>query len=119
MGQLNDKQIKFARLVPRLIDKAFELGYAITLGDAYRDMRCKVPNCPCAQHYGSEVSLHKQRLAIDLNLFRKEGTQWVFCPNTEDHRVLGEFWESLDSDCAWGGRFKDGNHYSLKHEGRK
>jgi hypothetical protein len=110
MSQLNDKQINFARLIPRLIDKAFELGYAVTLGDAYRD-----PRCP----YGSEVSLHKQRLAIDLNLFRKEGTQWVFCPNTEDHKVLGEFWESLDSDCAWGGRFKDGNHYSLKHEGRK
>ena len=32
---------------------------------------------------------------------------------TEDHRFLGEFWESLDPMCTWGGRFQDGNHYSF------
>lgn len=32
-------QSEFARLVPRLIDKAFELGYEVTLGDAFRDER--------------------------------------------------------------------------------
>jgi hypothetical protein len=110
MGQLQDKQIKFAGLVSQLIAKAFELGYGITLGDAYRD-----PRCP----YGSEVSLHKERLAIDLNLFKREGGRWIYLSETSDHRPLGEWWESLDSDCAWGGRFNDGNHYSLKHEGRK
>ena len=110
MSQLLDKQIKFARLVPKLIDRAFELGYAVTLGDAYRD-----PRCP----YGSEVSLHRDRLAIDLNKFIKEGNVWVFKTNTTDHRELGEWWENLDLDCAWGGRFNDGNHYSLKYGGRK
>ena len=110
MGQLNDKQIKFAQYVTLLITKAFQLGYGVTLGDAYRD-----PRCP----YGSEVSLHKERLAIDLNLYKREGGQWVYLKETTDHRLLGEWWESLDSECAWGGRFSDGNHYSLKHEGRK
>jgi len=110
MGVVLDKQVKFARLVSRLIAQAFEMGYGVTLGDAYRD-----PRCP----YGSEVSLHKERMAIDLNLFKRENGFWRFCSETEDHRPLGEWWESQDPDCAWGGRFKDGNHYSLQHGGRK
>ena len=40
---LRAKQSEFARLVPRLIDKAFELGYEVTLGDAYRDPRVHGP----------------------------------------------------------------------------
>jgi hypothetical protein len=110
MEQLQDKQIKFAGLVSQLISKAFNLGYGVTLGDAYRD-----PRCP----YGSEVSLHKVRLAIDLNLFHREGGKWKYLDKTEDHKILGIWWEQLDPECAWGGRFSDGNHYSLKHEGRK
>jgi hypothetical protein len=110
MGQLQDKQIKFAQLVSQLIAKAYNLGYGVTLGDAYRD-----PRCP----YGSEVSLHKVRLAIDLNLFIRVDNVWKFLDKTEDHKVLGMWWEQLDPECAWGGRFNDGNHYSLKHEGRK
>ena len=110
MSVMLDKQIKFAGLVSKLIAKSFEIGFAVTLGDAYRD-----PRCP----YGSEVSLHKERLAIDLNLFKREDGHWRFCSETEDHRPLGEWWEAQDQDCAWGGRFNDGNHYSLSHGGRK
>ena len=50
---------------------------------------------------------------IDLNLFR--GGKML--TTTEDHRPLGEWWESHGG--AWGGRFADGNHYSLEHEGLK
>jgi hypothetical protein len=107
---LRDKQIKFAGLVSQLIAKAFNLGYGVTLGDAYRDPRCS---------YGSEVSLHKQRLAIDLNLFLRINDTWQYLDKTEDHKILGKYWEELDPECSWGGRFSDGNHYSLKHEGRK
>lgn len=31
--------------------------------------------------------------------------------------LIGEYWESIGG--AWGGRFNDGNHYSLGHGGRK
>ena len=110
MGVLLDKQIKFSRLVSRLISQAFEMGCAVTLGDAYRD-----PRCP----YGSEVSLHKERLAIDLNLFKREEGYWRFCTDTEAHRPLGEWWEAQDPECAWGGRFNDSNHYSITHNNRK
>jgi len=93
---LRKKQTEFAGRVPHLIQKAFQLGYEVTLGDAYRD-----PRCP----YGSKSSRHKSRLAIDLNLF-KDG---VYLRKTSDHKELGEYWESLGG--IWGGRFNDGNHY--------
>lgn len=99
---IQGKQSEFVRMVAELIGFATEHGYELTFGDAYRD-----PRCP----YGHKKSLHKQRLAIDLNLFR-DG-KWL--TSTEDHRELGEFWESIGG--SWGGRFEDGNHYSLEHEG--
>lgn len=93
---LRETQSEFARRVPLLIQFAFAIGYEVTLGDAYRD-----PRCP----YGSASSRHKQRLAIDLNLF-KDGQ---YLTDTDDHQPLGEFWEGLGG--IWGGRFNDGNHY--------
>lgn len=107
-----DKQQLFARLVPRLIDKAHELGFEVTLGDAYRDPRVHGA-IGVKKGYGHSRSAHKQRLAIDLNLF-KDGR---YLASTEDHRPLGEWWESQGG--AWGGRFDDGNHYSLEHNGMK
>lgn len=98
---LREKQSKFAWMVSLLINYAYMLGYEITFGDAYRDQRCD---------YGHRLSLHKIRLAIDLNLF-KDG---VYLTDTEDHKPLGVFWESING--SWGGRFGDGNHYSLAHK---
>lgn len=98
------KQQTFASMLPELFLFILSQGYRFTLGDAYRD-----PRCP----YGSEKSLHRLRLAIDLNLF-KDGEYLV---TTEDHRPIGEYWESLGG--TWGGRFNDGNHYSLSFEGMK
>jgi len=97
-------QVKFAAMVPRLIDKAFEMGYEVTLGDAYRDPRV-FGAVGQAIGYGSKNSKHKSRLAIDLNLF-KDGK---FLQSTDDHKELGEWWESQGG--VWGGRFNDGNHY--------
>ena len=109
---LLSKQSQFARMVPRLIDKAFELGYEVTLGDAYRDPRL-FGAVGVKQGYGHSKSCHKLRLAIDLNLFRNG----KFLSSSEDHRALGEWWESQGG--TWGGRFNDGNHYSLEYEGMK
>ena len=105
---LRQKQSRFALMVSKLIAKAYEMGYEVTIGDAYRDPRSHGA-LGTTIAYGHPSSAHKMRLAIDLNLF-KDG---VFLPNTEDHKALGEYWESVGG--AWGGRFKDGNHYSLPH----
>lgn len=109
---LRKKQSKFARMVADLIIKAYSLGYEITLGDAYRDPRLH-GELGVKKGYGHPKSAHKNRLAIDLNLF-KDGK---FLEGTEAHKDLGEWWESQGG--SWGGRFNDGNHYSLEHEGVK
>lgn len=109
---LREQQSLFMRLLPRLIDFAHEAGYDLTLGDGYRDPRV-FGHMGEKKGYGRANSQHKQRLAIDLNLF-KDGK---FLQDTEDHRPLGEYWESLHPSCSWGGRFRDGNHYSLERHG--
>jgi hypothetical protein len=103
-----EMQIKFSRMIPLLLNKAFELGYEVTLGDAYRDPRLHGA-AGVKLGYGAPNSNHKRRLALDLNLF-KNGK---FLTTTEDHRLLGEYWESIGG--SWGGRFNDANHYSLQY----
>lgn len=109
---LRQKQSKFAWMVGELISKAYELGFEVTLGDAYRDPRLHGAVGEKAG-YGHPKSCHKIRLAIDLNLF-KDG---VFLTTTAGHKPLGEWWESQGG--TWGGRFQDANHYSLEHQGMK
>jgi D-alanyl-D-alanine carboxypeptidase len=109
---LRQKQSRFAQMAARLILKALELGYEVTLGDAFRDARVFGP-IGVRMGYGESRSAHKQRLALDINLF-KDGR---YLEGTEAHRPLGEIWESMGG--AWGGRFNDGNHYSLEHNGIK
>jgi len=98
---LRSRQSLFALLVGLLITRAYELGYEVTFGDAW------------ASDGHRDRSLHYIRLAIDLNLF-KDGK---FLQGSDDHSLLGEYWESLGG--SWGGRFGDGNHYSLEFHGRK
>lgn len=100
-------------LLPRLLDYIHAAGYEVTGGELWRTPEQAAINEE--RGIGTATSLHRDRLAIDLNLF-KNG---VFLTSTEDHREFGEFWESLHPLCAWGGRFNDGNHYSLMHNGRK
>lgn len=47
--------------------------------------------------------MHKQRLAIDLNLFRRG----EYMTNSEAHKLLGDYWKSLHPDCRWGGDIPD------------
>lgn len=109
---LGQKQREFLPMVARLIVFAYANGYELTLGDGYRDPRLHGAVGE-KKGYGAANSCHKIRLAIDLNLFR----DGKYLTSTEDYRPLGEFWESIGG--TWGGRFSDGNHFSLEHDGRK
>jgi len=109
---LGQKQRKFVRMIADLIVWAYDNGYELTFGDAYRDPRLH-GQIGWKVGYGAANSCHKIRLAVDFNLF-KDG---VFLESTEAHRPLGEQWEKMGG--TWGGRFNDGNHYSLEHEGKK
>lgn len=113
---LGEKQRLFTKFMGQLIDYAYKAGFELSVGDAYRDPRLAALNA--AQGKGITNSLHTQRLAMDFNLF-KDG---VYLAKSEDYRLLGEFWESLDPLCCWGGRFKpvaDGNHFSITDGGYK
>ena len=117
---LGQKQRLFTRLVGLLIAKAYEMGYELSFGEAYRTKEQAALYAEAGR--GISNSLHCSRLAIDLNLF-KDGK---YLRSTESHRPLGEWWEGLHDLTAWGGNFKDsqgrpkpdGNHYSVTHGGR-
>lgn len=110
---LREKQSLFAKFVAFLILEAEYLGYAVTLGEAYRSPEEALRLAKAKK--GIARSLHTQRLAIDLNLF-KDGH---YLSSTESHRPLGEWWEQQHAFCRWGGRFGDGNHYSFEHDSVK
>ena len=109
---LGKEQRKFTRMIADLIIFAYNNGYELSLGDAYRDPRV-FGAAGKRKGYGRSNSNHKRRLAIDLNLFK--GGDYL--ATTEAHRPLGEYWESIGG--TWGGRFNDGNHYSLEYQGYK
>jgi hypothetical protein len=114
---LREKQSLFATAVAHLILQANELGYAVTLGEAWRSR--EEAHRLAIEGKGIKNSLHTVRLAIDLNLFRNG----EFLTESDDYKPLGLWWEaqSYDPDvrCCWGGRFYDGNHFSFAHGGRK
>ena len=112
--RLGDAQRRFALDVAKLIQYIYNCGYECTFGDAYRDPRSHGVMGKRST-YGRATSAHKQRLAIDLNLF----LDGKYLSTTEAHRLFGEFWEGMTQDNVWGGRFTspDGNHYSRRYNG--
>ena len=107
MSELGDKQRRFTGMLGLLYLYAYNQGFQLTLG------RGRVSEAANKADGGHENSLHLHGLAQDLNLY-KDG-KWL--KKTEDHLLLGVFWEALGG--TWGGRFNDGNHYSLSHNGMK
>lgn len=113
MESLRQKQSRFCRQSARLILKAFELGYEATYGETERKPAQAALNA--ANGSGISNSLHLERLAIDLNLF-KNGR---YIEDEEGHRELGTWWKTFGPEYKWGGDFKrkDFNHYSLSPDG--
>jgi len=106
-------QEEFAQSAARLIQKAAELGYGVTFGDAYRSPEQAAANAAAGS--GISRSLHCERLAIDLNLF----TNGVYITDDTGHRELGAWWKAFGPKYRWGGDFqkKDFNHYSVSPDG--
>lgn len=62
-------------------------------------------------------SLHRIRLAGDYGLFNAAG---AYLTQTPQYAELGDYWEGLFPGLTyWGGHFQDGNHLSIRHQGRK
>jgi len=110
---LSEKQIRFTQLIGQLIHYATSMEYGLTFAEAYRSPETAA--IYAKQGKGIKNSLHTKRLAVDFNLF-KDGK---YLTDSKDYLLLGAYWESLDPLCRWGGRFNDGNHFSMEHEGVK
>ena len=99
-------QRKFTLMLGKLILKAYELGYELTLGEGYDD--------DGVGHM--KGSMHYIRLAQDLNLF-KDGVYLGSGPEAEKgHGMLHDYWDEL------GGAKRiprDLNHYSMEYQGRR
>ena len=140
MSELLKLQMLFAQLIARLPGKARELGFDVVfeecsrsneqaeinaMGQAGRERLCDLIDgdfpalAACIRDNGKANGIrnsgHMRKLAMDCSLF-KDG---VYLGSTEDHRSLGEWWEKQDPLCRWGGRFSDGNHYSVEYQGVK
>lgn len=117
MSSLSDLQKEFAKAVPGLISKAFELGFGVTVGEAWRTPEQAAWNA--AHGLGVANSLHTERLAIDLNLFSPEGA-YLSDDSTGAYSQLGAYWKSQGVNYKWGGDFKplvDLDHFSLSPDG--
>jgi hypothetical protein len=112
---LGQQQRRFLPFVAKLIDFAYAQGFELTAGELYRTPEQAALNAKSGA--GIAHSLHTQRLAVDLQLF-KGG---VYLTDSAAYEPLGVFWEGLDPDACWGGRFSkpDGNHFSLTFGGYK
>lgn len=138
LGELQELHLRL--FCTQLIPKAYSLGFTCRWGEAKRsdeqaeinaigyDGRIMLANMiqirfpTLAEKIrnngkagGIRNSLHELKLALDLDLFR-DGN---YLADTEAHRPLGEYWETLHPLCRWGGRWGDGNHYSVEYQGRK
>lgn len=116
MSELGNKQKQFTALIAELILYVHTQlpGFRFTFGDAFRCQECT---------HGHKDSLHRKRLAIDLNLF-VDG-EYITCTGdsvTVNRHItlwqhVGEFAELIG--LSWGGRFNDYNHFSLEYKGMK
>lgn len=109
------RQSQFTYYLGKLITFAYEQGYELTLEDGTITV-ILCPECGTRVSKHCRASYHHMKLAQDINLFKKGRYQTT----TKQHRILGEFWKSLDPGCVWGGDFrkKDGCHYSYT-EGKR
>ena len=97
----------FAENVARLIKFIFSTGYKCTFGEAYRPKETAA--IYAKQGRGIAKSLHCERMAIDINLFNKDG---IYLKETAFYKPFGKYWETLDKNNVWIGG-GDGGHFQM------
>ena len=108
-------QQEFAWHAGRLLLRAAEMGYAVTLGDAARSLeeQRRLIAAGLSHVKDPATGAHVRRLAVDLNLFH--GGHWLKA--SEDHEALAAWWRDQHELARWGGVWSDGNHYSFEWRG--
>lgn len=88
--------------VGHLIFYIHSKGYYCTFGEAWRSH--DQAEIYAKEGKGIVNSLHCQRLAIDLNLYSKDGK---YITDVKEYRQFGEYWMKLNPKNRWGGCFHD------------
>ena len=106
--QLFKEQAAFAKDVSILLVHIFQSDYLCTLGEAWRSH--EQAELDAKMGTGIVNSQHCKRLAIDLNLYTKDGE---YLKDDVHYKPFGVFWESLSKENRWGGHFKrdDADHF--------
>jgi peptidoglycan L-alanyl-D-glutamate endopeptidase CwlK len=105
---LGQEQQLFSRDLCTLMQKAFELGYEIRMGEVERPLEMQELYIKTGKSKTMD-SMHLKKCAADLH-FTKNGE---LCYPQE----LGDFWETLSPINSWGGNwksFKDSPHFERK-----
>ena len=108
---LRQARQKFSKMVGQLLRWLDEDGQAYAISYCQRCQDCKI---------GHPKSLHKLGLAIDLLFYDDpdgDGDHDNYRKDTAAYLRAGLYWESIGG--SWGGRFSDGNHFSLEWQGMK
>jgi hypothetical protein len=110
---LREQQSLFVKLIGTFIEWVYQNGYELTFSEAYRSPQEAALDAQTGA--GIANSLHTQRLAIDLNLFRNG----VLLASVDDYRPLGDYWKGMHELARWGGDFSrpDADHFSLTYNG--
>lgn len=111
--QLWEKQAIFSQNVAKLIQFASTKGFHVTFGEAMRS--AEQAELYAKEGKGIVDSLHCKRLAVDLNLFDKDGK---YLGDVESYKIMGDYWDTLHTFNRWGGCFKrvDLDHYEMRDE---
>ena len=100
--KLSEKQAIFAKMVGDFLCAIFACkeitGVTVTLGEVHRTeyQQRRYVKTGKSKTYKSK---HRQRLAIDLNMF----INGKYVTDARKYRILGELWEKIGG--RWGGRF--------------
>lgn len=97
---LGQKQEQFAHDVVLLLTKAWELGFAVRLGEVLRPIEMQQIYVKSGRSKTMD-SQHIKKCAIDLVLLR----DGQVCTR-EQIKPLGDYWESLSSFHRWGGNWR-------------
>lgn len=111
---LHDAQALHVKLIASLIKFTYNSGYELTWGEAYRTT--EQAQWDVAHKTGILMSVHCDRLAVDLQLFK--GGVYLTDPN--EYKFMADYWQALDPSCRAGYYFttRDADHFSITWQGR-
>lgn len=115
-----EKQFQFSRMLGLFFYWLAEKDYHWSMGDCWRSTdKLQCPHCGRSHSYQEILvangrsktlnSKHLDRLAVDINLFTKEGK---LAP-VEDYLPLAEKWETLGGKAGYRFKFVDPGHFEL------